>query len=190
MSAILEYLEASAKNITRVCVDVDLAFAIQEASKPLVEALQNGARIYVAGNGGSFAHAQHFAAELVGWFYHRSPPLPVCTLGANSSFVTAWGNDESFTNVFAREFRALARKGDALLIFSTSGNSQNIIRVLEDAKAMGIPSVGILGHNGGAAKPRCTASVVVELEETPQIQEVHQIILHALVAEILRNLDK
>jgi len=149
--------------LQKISVTVDL----------LADTFTKGHRVYFCGNGGSAADAQHLAAEFTGRFYFDRPPLPAEALHANTSYLTAVANDYSYDEVYARLLRGIAGKGDVLMAFSTSGNSKNIIRALEEARIIGMKTVGFTGQGGGKMKDLCDILIDVPSNDTPRIQECH-----------------
>lgn len=154
--------------------------AVVRAAELLVGTLQRGGKLLVCGNGGSAADAQHIAAELVGRFLRERAGLPAIALTTDTSALTAIGNDEGFDRVFARQVEALGRAGDLLLAITTSGSSPNVIEAIRAAKARGLTVVGLLGRDGGAARPLCDLALVVASESTARVQEVHILVAHIL----------
>jgi D-sedoheptulose 7-phosphate isomerase len=148
-----------------------------------IAAIAGGGKLMLCGNGGSAADAQHLAAEML----VRLRPqverdgLPAIALAMDSSAMTACGNDYSFEIFYERMVRALGRKGDVLIAFTTSGRSPNIVHALKAARAMGVKTVGMLGGDGGAALPECDAAVLVPDRETGRVQEAHIALGHALM---------
>ena len=142
--------------------------------------LRNGGKIMFCGNGGSAADSQHLAAEMTGRFIKDRRPLAAIALSTDSSALTCIGNDYSFDEVFARQVVALGRAGDLLIGISTSGNSRNVIRAVEEAHQLGIKTVGLLGSDGGHLRCICTHSIVVPHTVTARIQECHILIGHTL----------
>jgi len=134
----------------------------------------------LCGNGGSAADSQHLAAEFTGRFIKDRAPLAAMALSTDSSALTCIGNDYSFDEVFARQVTGLGRPGDCLLAISTSGNSRNVIRAAEAARAAHMRVVGLLGRDGGALLDRCDVSIVVPSPTTARIQEAHIFIGHTL----------
>lgn len=153
-----------------------------------VEALRRGNKILFAGNGGSAADAQHWAAELVSRFNHDRPGLPGIALTTDTSALTAIGNDYGFERVFARQIEALGRKGDLLFALSTSGNSKNILLGIDTARAAGIEVIGFTGRSGGAMADRCTVCLRMPSDETPKIQEGHELLGHLICGMIEREM--
>jgi len=161
---------------------------VKRSAEQLVETLRQGRKILVCGNGGSAADAQHFAAELIGGFEKRRDPLPALALAADSSVLTALGNDDGFDRVFAKQVRGLGGRGDALVAISTSGNSGNVVAAVEAARACDMASIGLLGHDGGRVGALVDIAVVVPHTATARIQEAHLVILHFWAAVIERRL--
>lgn len=135
-------------------------------------------KILIAGNGGSAADAQHFAAELVGRFQVNRRALPCIALTTDTSNLTAIGNDFGFREVFARQVEALGRAGDVFIGISTSGNSENIIAAVEEAKQQNMTTIGLLGRDGGKLADMVHHAVIVPHDVTARIQEAHIFILH------------
>lgn len=135
-------------------------------------------KIFIAGNGGSAADAQHFAAELVGRFQANRRALPCIALTTDTSNLTAIGNDFGFREVFARQIEALGRPGDVFIGISTSGNSENIIAAVEEAKRQEMITIGLLGRDGGKLAAMVDHAVIVPHDVTARIQEAHIFILH------------
>jgi D-sedoheptulose 7-phosphate isomerase len=146
----------------------------------LADTLRNGGKILLCGNGGSAADSQHFAAELIGRFAKDRRPLAAIALSTDSSAVTCIGNDYSFTEIFARQVAALAQSDDLLIAISTSGQSGNLIRAVEEAQKLGVATVGLLGRDGGRLREMCSRSIVVPSYVTARIQECHILIAHTL----------
>jgi len=164
----------------RLLADGQIVSTLARVSQILVEALRNGNKLMVFGNGGSAADAQHIAAEFVGRFAFNRPALPALALSVNTSCVTAIGNDYGFDLVFARQVEALARPGDVAVGISTSGNSPNVIRGLEAAGGIGLHTVGFSGAAGGKLKQIANFCLCAPSEETPRIQECHILMGHIL----------
>lgn len=162
------------------------AEAIAKVAEELGETLSSGRKILICGNGGSAADAQHFAAELVGRYKKERKGMAAIALTTDTSILTAVGNDYGYDEVFARQVEALGEKGDALFIISTSGNSKNLVKAAEKAKAGGMKVVGLLGKGGGAVKGMCDLEITVPSENTPRIQEMHGMIIH-IICEIVEN---
>lgn len=152
------------------------------------EALAAGGKLMFCGNGGSAADSQHLAAELTGRFIKDRRPLAAVALSTDTSALTCIGNDYSFDEVFARQVAGLGRAGDVLIAISTSGNSRNVIRAVEEARRVGMRVIGLLGRDGGALKPQCDVALVVPSQVTARIQESHILIGHTLCGMVEQSL--
>lgn len=148
--------------------------------KELIAALKKNKKILIAGNGGSAADAQHFAAELVNTFIKKRKALPAIALTVDSSILTSSANDHNFDIVFARQIEAHGTKGDIFIGISTSGDSKNILKALKIARRKGLLCICLLGKNGGKAKSLSDLSIIVPSSETPRIQEAHILIIHLI----------
>lgn len=145
---------------------------IERAGSLWIEALQNGKTIYLAGNGGSAADAQHLAAELIGRF-ERVNGYPAIALTVDTSTLTAIGNDFGFDQVFSQQLKALAREGDLFVGISTSGNSPNILAAARVARKRGMKILGMTGQSGGKLEEACDVCLKVPSDRTCRIQEIH-----------------
>lgn len=161
------------------------------AIKAIVKQYKNNGRIYIAGNGGSAADAQHLAAEFVSKLSKDRGPLPAEALTVDSSVLTAIGNDYGYDEIFARQITGKIRPNDIFLGITTSGNSKNIIRALEICKSLNILSVVFSGHDGGRVKDLADYCVIASGQETATIQELHIVLAHTLCQcvelEIFKN---
>lgn len=157
-----------------------LAGAAAEAVDIICRSLAAGGQLLIAGNGGSAGDAQHLAAELTGRFQLERRALRALALHANTSALTAIGNDYGYEHVFARELSAHARPGDVLLALSTSGNSQNILCAIDAARARGVTAIGLTGASGGKMRTACDLCLCVPSATTARIQEMHITIGHAI----------
>jgi D-sedoheptulose 7-phosphate isomerase len=153
---------------------------VDRAAATIVAVLRSGGRIYVCGNGGSAAEAQHFATELTGRYRLSRAPLPALFLGGDASQMSCIANDFEWDEVFARPLRAFAGPGDLVLVFSTSGDSSNIVATLAAANALGVPSIALLGRTGGACAPLAGQALVIEADDAARIQEAHLFLIHCL----------
>jgi D-sedoheptulose 7-phosphate isomerase len=138
----------------------------------LVEGFRRGNKVLLFGNGGSAADAQHIASELAGKFYRDRAPLPAIALTTNTSSLTAIANDYGYEDVFARQVKGLAREGDAVIGISTSGNSPNVLRGVEEARRLGAITIAFTGQ-GGKLKNLADYVLSVPSKDTPRIQEAH-----------------
>ncbi len=166
----LEYLENNLQDDLLVASDL------------IVKALKRGNKILLCGNGGSASDAQHISAEFTGRFVKERVGLPAIALTTDTSALTAIGNDYGFDRVFERQVEALANDGDILIGISTSGNSTNVLRALERANALGCLTIGFSGRDGGDMSELCDINLVVSVNETARIQEMHILIGHILCA--------
>jgi D-sedoheptulose 7-phosphate isomerase len=160
-----------------------LAGPIARAAGLMVQALRAGGKLLACGNGGSAADAQHFAAELVNRFETERPPLAALALTTDSSALTSIANDYSYDQVFAKQLRALGRKGDVLLAITTSGNSGSVLEAVRTARELGLSVVALTGNGGGklaALLDAGDAHVCVPHTRTVRIQEVHLLALHCM----------
>ncbi len=142
-------------------------------------ALRNGGKVIFAGNGGSFADAQHLSAEFTSRFMFDRAPLASLALGTNSSAISAIGNDYGYELVFARELQGIARPGDVFIPISTSGNSANILAAVKMANSLGVKTLAWTGTSGGQLKPLCEC-LCMPSQETARIQECHILMGHIL----------
>lgn len=151
-----------------------------QAARMVMNSLKNGGKVLTLGNGGSAAEAQHFAAELVGRFRLERRAYPVMALTTDSSILTAIGNDYGFADVFSRQVEAFAQPGDLLVVFSTSGESENAINAARTARQRGVAVLAITGE--GASRVEQFADVVVHApsRDTPTVQELHTMFTHML----------
>jgi len=163
---------------------------IEEVSKLIANAFENGHRLYFCGNGGSAADAQHLAAEFTGRFYSDREPLPAEALHVNTSFLTAVANDYSYDEIYERAIKAHGRKGDILIGISTSGNSKNILLAQKEAKARGMYVISFTGDSGGKMKDVCDYLFNVPSSDTPRIQESHILIGHIICQLVEESLFK
>jgi len=153
---------------------------IARAADRIAQALSEGNRVYLMGNGGSAADAQHIASELINRFLLDRGPLPALALTTNGSVLTSVANDYGFTEIFAKQIAALVKEGDIAWGLSTSGNSPNVVQALRLAREMGGVTVGLSGRTGGAMKEHCDFCICVQSDSTPFIQEAHSVVGHAI----------
>tara|TARA_Y100000389_G_C17358816_1_gene462556 strand:- start:348 stop:929 length:582 start_codon:yes stop_codon:yes gene_type:complete len=158
-----------------------------EISLFLRKKIKSKNKIFVYGNGGSYADASHFVGELTATYSSKKrKALPFILLGSNLASVTAWANDFNFEDYLSREFSALSNKGDVLFLFSTSGGnfkkkqSINLIKLAKTAKSKKINIISLLGKGGGELKKISNKSIIVDSNKTGSIQEIHKIIFHSI----------
>jgi D-sedoheptulose 7-phosphate isomerase len=142
--------------------------------------LRAGGKLIAFGNGGSASDAQHMVAELVGRYAVKRQALAAIALTTNTSSLTAIANDFGFEEIFARQLEALGQPQDLVFAISTSGNSSNVLRGLETAKALGLKKIGLTGNNGGKLRDLVDVCIIVPSRSTPRIQEAHALIIHIL----------
>jgi D-sedoheptulose 7-phosphate isomerase len=151
---------------------------VEQVVDLIVSTFKSGKTLYICGNGGSAADAQHIAAELVGRFSFNRPGLRAVALTTDTSFLTAWSNDNDFETVFSRQIESFGKTGDVLLAISTSGRSKNVILAVKAAKQIGMTTIGLVGNSGGTMIELIDYPLVVTAQETACIQEVHLITYH------------
>ncbi len=173
---ILEELQNHQQALTKVMET--LVPHIQQGTDILSQTLRAGAKVLIAGNGGSAADAQHIAAELTGRYVKERKALPAIALTVDTSALTAISNDYGFEQVFSRQIAALASPGDLFIGISTSGNSKNIINALLTAREYGCKTLGLSGRDGGEMNTLCDLNIVVPDDTTARIQEMHILIGH------------
>jgi D-sedoheptulose 7-phosphate isomerase len=156
-----------------VLEDKTLLGQIEAIARKCAESCVSGHKVLFMGNGGSAADAQHLAGEFVSRFNYDRPGLSAFALTVDTSVLTAIGNDYGYERVFERQVQACAKQGDVLIGLSTSGNSPNVVKAFEQARAMGIFTVAMTGATGGKMKDLCDVCVRVPSTETPRIQECH-----------------
>ena len=150
------------------------------AVNKVIDCYKNGGRLYIAGNGGSAADAQHLAAEFVSKLACDRAPLPAEALTVDSSILTAIGNDYGFEHTFSRQLLGKATENDIFLGITTSGNSENILNALNACKSSNIPSLLFTGHDGGKAKELADYCIIAPGVTTAAIQELHIVLAHSL----------
>ncbi|MBS9775950.1 MAG: D-sedoheptulose 7-phosphate isomerase [Fusobacterium sp.] len=153
----------------------------------LAEVFKNGKKALICGNGGSNCDAMHFAEEFTGRFRKERPALPAISL-SDSSHITCVGNDYGFDYIFSKGIEAFGQEGDLFIGISTSGNSPNVIKAVEEAKKKGITTVGLLGKDGGKLKGVCDYEFIIHGKTSDRVQEIHMMILHIIIEGVERIL--
>lgn len=176
------YLEQLDEHIDVMNMARALAPQVDAVGQHWINALNNGGKILLMGNGGSAADAQHIAAELVGRYLCERKGLPSIALTTDTSILTAVGNDYGYDAVFSRQVEALAQPQDIVVGYSTSGNSKNVCLAMKAAQDIGCYTVALTGENGGQLKSMVDDCICVPSSSTPRIQEVHAFIGHLLCA--------
>ena len=154
--------------------------AIEEIGRALVKTFRRGKKALIFGNGGSAADAQHIAAELESKFLRERRALPCLALTTNTSTLTAIGNDYGYERTFARQVEAYARKGDAVIAISTSGNSANVLEAVKRARKVGATTIGMTNEKGGKLKRLVDHCLCVPSADTQRVQECHITVGHIL----------
>jgi D-sedoheptulose 7-phosphate isomerase len=183
------YLENLKEHIALMSAMGSLDEQVCQVGHAASQILRRGGKILFCGNGGSASDSQHLAAELTGRFIKDRKPLGAIALTTDTSALTSIANDYAFEHVFARQVMALGRPNDMLVGISTSGNSKNIIRAVEEARAIGMCAVGLLGRDGGQLRSLCHYAIVVPSDITARIQEAHILLGHTLCGLIEYHLD-
>lgn len=161
---------------------------IDNIVKIMIDAINNGSKIFWCGNGGSASQANHLSAELIGGMHkNKIKPFNSICLNVDTAFLTAWSNDDSFENIFSRQLQAYGKKGDILIGLSTSGNSININNAASYAKKSGIKVISLTGNDGGKLKSISNLNINVDSESTQRIQEMHILIGHIICDLIESN---
>lgn len=156
-------------------------------SKMLIETFKASGNVFSCGNGGSHCDAMHFAEEFTGRYRKDRAPLGALALG-DPSHVTCVSNDYGFNEIFARQIQGLARQGDLLVGLSTSGNSENVIRAFQAARAKGLKTVALLGKDGGKLKSLADLAIVIDAQTSDRIQEMHIKIIHTVIETVEREI--
>ena len=176
----VERIRESGKVIWSLTESAEYLQTVTEAAQAMTKRLRVGNKILFFGNGGSAADAQHLAAELSGRFLKERKSLPGLALTTNTSVLTAIGNDYSFDDVFARQVEGIGSTGDVAFAISTSGNSPNVLRAVETARAKGLVTVGLTGRTGGKMAKAVEICICIPSDQTPRIQEGHILTGHIL----------
>jgi D-sedoheptulose 7-phosphate isomerase len=171
------------QNVIQKVIDT-LTGDIETACQMIVEAIKNGNKVLVAGNGGSAADAQHIAAELSGRFVKDRKALPGIALTTDTSAITSIANDYGYEHVFSRQLEAFAQPGDLFIGISTSGNSEGVLNAFRSAKKFNCKTLGLSGRDGGQMNGLCDLNIIVPSAVTARIQEMHILIGHILCQSV------
>jgi D-sedoheptulose 7-phosphate isomerase len=181
--------QAFEAHLKAVSVARSAAEQLAQVAVHIGNALQQGGKVLVFGNGGSAADAQHLAAELVGRFKMERKGLPAIALTTDTSILTAVANDYGFEQVFARQVQALAQRGDVLIGITTSGNSANVLQAFEQGRQIGAGLVALTGASGGRlAQQQDVLMLRAPSSDTPRIQEIHGLWIHILCDLVEKHL--
>ena len=179
-------LDSTIRAKQQLLADATQMAVFQRAIEAVVACYKAGGRLYIGGNGGSAADAQHLATEFVSKLARDRAPLPAEALTTDSSLITAIGNDYGYEQVFSRQIAGKASAKDMFLAITTSGVSPSILRALEQCRKQGVKSVLFTGRDGGPAKPLADFAIVAPGENTNRIQEVHIVLAHTLCESVER----
>ncbi|MCB9171022.1 MAG: D-sedoheptulose 7-phosphate isomerase [Flavobacteriales bacterium] len=189
MERIRSHFSEAAEVLERFVSDPANLSAVERAAGLLSERSRNGAKVISCGNGGSMCDAMHFAEELTGRFREDRPPIAAIAI-SDPGHLSCVGNDHGYDQVFARFVQAHGRQGDVLLAISTSGNSPNVIKAAEAARAAGMHVIGLTGRDGGRLKDLCDVEVRVPHDGfADRVQEVHIKVIHAMIDHIEQAMD-
>lgn len=177
---IQDIIRASIDTKQQLLQSEDILSTIEKVVDIITIAFKNGKKLYLCGNGGSAADAQHLAAEFSGRFYTDRKALPAEALHCNTSYLTSVANDYGYEAVYSRMIEGLALKGDVLIGLTTSGNSSNIIRAFEAAKEIGVTTIAFTGITGGQIKSFSDYVINIPSSDTPRIQESHIMVGHII----------
>lgn len=179
---IKNYIQASIETKQKILGDKNIIQTIQQAANIIVKTYENGKKVLTAGNGGSAGDAQHIAGELVSKFFFDRPGLSAFSLATDTSILTAIGNDYGYKHSFARQIQANANEGDVFIAISTSGNSENIVNAIIEAKKKNVTTIGLVGNKACNMDNICDYIIKVPSDVTPTIQEAHIMIGHIICA--------
>lgn len=183
LQALRDGIAASIAVKQALLADDALLQRVMRVAEAMVQAIARGNRVIFAGNGGSAADAQHFAAEFVSRFEFDRPGLPSLSLATDTSMITAIGNDYGYEKLFRRQLEAQARRGDLFVGITTSGRSKNILEAFAACAGLGVTSVALCGQ-GGELEPLCDHVLRAPSSHTPRIQECHGLLGHLLCAHV------
>ncbi len=185
---VLETIELHKKLVDeyeKTCVD-----KVITAAELIVASINNGGCVYICGNGGSAADAQHIAGEFIGRFKRQRKALPAVALSTDTSVLTCVANDYSYEDIFARQIEALAKKGDCLWAFSTSGTSKNIIAAVKLAKDLGLKVLAFTGKADTPLEKMSDVCIAVDAPYSAPAQEIHQLAYHTICDLVEEQLAK
>lgn len=178
------HFDSSLTALTRAVQGGDVLAVSHTIAKTISGAIAAGNKLLLIGNGGSAADAQHIAAEIVGRYKRERAAWPAIALTTDTSALTAIGNDYGFEQIFTRQLQGLGQKGDVLIALTTSGRSPNILAALKLAREMGIVAVGFTGLKGESLRAACDHILISPTDDTPAVQQIHMMALHAICDEV------
>lgn len=181
---IAAHFQSSLDGLTKAVRSNELLATTHTIARVVAVALKSGNKLLLIGNGGSAADAQHIAAEIVGRYKQERAGWAAIALTTDTSALTAIANDYGFEQVFARQVQGLAKRGDVLFALSTSGRSPNILAAIKVARDLGVTTVGFTGANGESMRASCDHLFVSPTDDTPVIQQVHMMAMHAICDEV------
>lgn len=187
---VIDQIKEAQRVMSVMLEDAALQAQLSAAATAVIQCLQGGGKILLAGNGGSAADAQHIAGEFVSRFAFDRPGLPAIALTVDSSILTAIGNDYGYEKLFARQLQALGLKGDIFIGYSTSGKSPNVLHAFEEARGKGMVCIGLTGNRGGPMHELCDHLLEVPSSDTPKIQEGHLVLGHILCGLVENSIFK
>ncbi|HEY3330069.1 MAG TPA: SIS domain-containing protein [Capsulimonadaceae bacterium] len=165
---------------------IEMEPVVDALSAAILTAFKSGKKLMTCGNGGSASEAAHFAEEFTGRFFRERDSLPGMCLAADGALITCIGNDYGYDEVFARQVAGLGQPGDVLAVFSSSGNSENLLRALQVAKSKGIHTAAFLGKGGGRTAGVADFELLVPSDSTMRSQEMHLFLLHMVCEKVER----
>jgi len=186
VNIIREKIAGSITNYQALLADENMLFIIDDAFCSIISAIRSGNKLLICGNGGSAADAQHMAGEFLCRFYKDREPLPAIALTTDTSVITAISNDYDYDQVFARQIKALGRKGDVLLGISTSGSSKNVLEAFKAARQMEIKTILLTGQTEKEIAQYSDIVIKTPSTDTPRIQEMHLLIEH-IICELVEE---
>lgn len=187
MQKILRHFEEAQKTLQEFINNKNNFLKIELAGKLLIECIKNGNKIISCGNGGSMCDAMHFAEELSGRYRNDRPAFPAIAI-SDPSHLTCVGNDYGFESIFSRMIEAIGKPGDILFAISTSGNSANILKAIEEAKKKGLKIIGLTGKDGGIMASLCDIEIrAPKSEYSDRVQEIHIKVIHSLIDYVESN---
>ena len=181
---IAAHFQSSLAGLTKAVQDRELLALTHTIAKATAAALRGGKKLLLIGNGGSAADAQHIAAEIVGRYKQERPGWAAIALTTDTSALTAIANDYGFEQIFARQLQGLGQRGDILFALTTSGRSPNILAALKVARDLGITTVSFTGTKGESLRAACDHLFVSPSDDTPVVQQIHMMAMHAICDEV------